>query len=225
MRTVNIKWNIFVYSLLILSISTSFYLSVMYSERNIDFIKMGKTINDLTNKNDELKKELTRLDPEIVKEQDFKLTIYKGLSSRFYRIVTSVYDVSKKYDINPYIIVGIMQTESAFNQYAQSFWRDGRPLAYGLMQIHLAVWRDPLLIDEDKIFDIEYNIELGAKIFRYYLDRAKGDVHKALHFYNNGENPNKFNNTEYKNNVIKKIGKYTEEEKLDEILQTINSEL
>ena len=42
-------------------------------------------------------------------------------------------------------------------------------------------------IDERRIFEIAYNLDLGCRIFKYYLTMANGDISKALFYYNNGE--------------------------------------
>ena len=82
-----------------------------------------------------------------------------------------------------------MQVESAFNPLALS-----TAGAYGLMQVHYAVWKDELQIEKSRIFDIEYNIGLGLKILKQYYDLANGNMDRALFLYNNGY---KYNNSGY----------------------------
>jgi soluble lytic murein transglycosylase-like protein len=107
----------------------------------------------------------------------------------FSDIVESVYTVSKQYNMNPTLVLGIIQVESNFNPSAVSSRG-----AYGLMQINHQVWKNELLIDKKKIFEIDYNIHLGLNILNRYLKISKGNLNQALHYYNNGF---KYNNTKY----------------------------
>ncbi len=82
-----------------------------------------------------------------------------------------------------------MQVESAFNPLAVS-----AAGAFGLMQVRYAVWKDELGIDRSRIFDVEYNIDLGLRILKQYQDIAGGNMRRALFLYNNGY---KYNNEGY----------------------------
>ncbi len=57
------------------------------------------------------------------------------------------------------------------------------PLAWGVMQINYAVWKDELNIDEDRIMEPGYNIELGCRILRQYLDDCNNEEILALNKY------------------------------------------
>jgi len=63
-----------------------------------------------------------------------------------------------------------------------------------LMQVLYTVWKDELRIDKSRIFDIEYNIDLGLQILRQYHDISGGNIRRALFLYNNGY---KYNNSGY----------------------------
>lgn len=99
----------------------------------------------------------------------------------FDQILEAVYRIAPKYGFNPELILKIIQIESAFKPNAVSSRG-----AYGLMQVNLTVWQDELRIDREKIFDIEYNIDLGLRILRHYYQTTHGDIKLALHHYNNG---------------------------------------
>ena len=115
-----------------------------------------------------------------------------ALASRFptfSRIVDTAFSKAHEYEFDPVLLMGIMEVESDFNPKAVS----GRG-AYGLMQVNIGVWKDELDIDRRRVFDIEYNIDLGLQILkRYFLETGK-NVIRALHLYNNGY---KYNNTAY----------------------------
>lgn len=141
-----------------------------------------KSVGDLNRKNNRLIEANKQL--SFLKYKEF---ILKSRYSKFSKIADVVYDKAKKYGFSPYLIMALIKTESNYNKFAQS------SVAYGLMQIHYRVWKDKLKIDLARIFDIEYNVELGCKILRHYMD-LDGDISKALFHYNNGY---LFNNTKY----------------------------
>ena len=70
------------------------------------------------------------------------------------------------------------------------------------MQVNLAVWQEELHIDKKKIFDVEYNIDLGLRILKHYYDLTKGDIKLALHHYNNDY---QYNNRAYVKNFPKQL--------------------
>ncbi|MCG2811184.1 MAG: lytic transglycosylase domain-containing protein [Candidatus Aminicenantes bacterium] len=107
----------------------------------------------------------------------------------FARIVDFAYKTSRRYGFHPNLVLSVMQVESAFDPLAVS-----TAGAYGLMQVRYAVWKDELNIDKNKIFDIEYNIELGLKILKQYHKVSEGNLSRTLFLYNNGY---KYNNSGY----------------------------
>jgi soluble lytic murein transglycosylase-like protein len=120
---------------------------------------------------------------------EYQSTIFQKKFPDFSEIVNITYNKSKFFGFHPNLILAVMQVESAFNPLALS-----TAGAYGLMQVHYAVWKDELKIDKNRIFEIEYNIGLGLKILRQYYDLSGGDIQRALFLYNNGY---KYKNTGY----------------------------
>ena len=96
-------------------------------------------------------------------------------------ILNSVWISSRKYDIPENLVLAVIHRESMFRSNARS------SVAYGLMQIHYAVWKDELELEEDRLWEIEYNIDKGCKILRMYYDEC-GDWGMALLWYCNGYN-------------------------------------
>lgn len=111
---------------------------------------------------------------------DFKIFAFEKKYPEFAKIVHRSFEEAKKNEISPYTVLSVIQVESNFDPQAKS------SVASGLMQINLSAWKDFFNIDEEKIFEIDYNITLGCKILRHYLDESKGDLAKALYLYNNG---------------------------------------
>jgi soluble lytic murein transglycosylase-like protein len=65
----------------------------------------------------------------------------------------------------------------------------------GLMQVDVKVWGKALNIDESRILEPSYNLDIALDILQHYYQRT-GDVWLALHWYNNGPS-GKHNNRRY----------------------------
>jgi soluble lytic murein transglycosylase-like protein len=81
--------------------------------------------------------------------------------------------------VAPELVLAVMDVESNFDRYAIS-----SASALGLMQI-MPFWvtevgRD----DKNALFDIRFNILLGCRILKYYLDLEDGDLVRGLGRYN-----------------------------------------
>ncbi|MEI6614812.1 MAG: transglycosylase SLT domain-containing protein [Chrysiogenales bacterium] len=111
----------------------------------------------------------------------FQENVYRLQTPEFAKITDSVFNQSRKYGFNPYLVMAIIFVESRFDRHAVS-----RAGAYGLMQINYAVWKDELKINFNKITQVDYNIELGLIILKSYLRETSGDMLQALILYNNG---------------------------------------
>ena len=173
--------------------------ATMFFAKNLD---LQKEIQKLQRSNVTLERNASKLNTsfknlkELNSVTDFKLFAFRALSHKFDSLLDIIFKISKEQKVDPYIVIGIIKTESYFNPKAQSYYKDGRKCAFGIMQINYSAWQKELDLDLDKIFDIEYNIIAGIKIFKHYLKLAKGDVHKALFYYNNGPG-NLYNNQKY----------------------------
>lgn len=133
---------------------------------------------------------------------DFKIFAFEKKYAEFAKIVNKAFEEAKKNKLSPYTVLSVIQVESNFDPSAKS------SVANGLMQINLAAWKNYFNIDEKRIHDIDYNITLGCKILRHYLEETNGDLSRALYLYNNGYG---FHNEKYvpkvKNNMFSKRNK------------------
>jgi soluble lytic murein transglycosylase-like protein len=117
--------------------------------------------------------------------QQFENKAFQLRFPNFSETIKTVYKKSNEYGFNPYLVMAMIQVESGFNPNAVS-----TAGAYGLMQVNYAVWKDELNIDFERIFEKEYNIDLGLKILKHYYDKANGNIFIALSRYCSGYNPN-----------------------------------
>ena len=90
---------------------------------------------------------------------------------------------SREYNLNPYLVMGVIRTESDFVSDAYSDY------AGGLMQLteETAAWNaEKLGIEVYDFMDPETNIMLGCHYLRYLIDNYSGVVNTALAAYNGG---------------------------------------
>lgn len=86
------------------------------------------------------------------------------------------------HEVNPYVIAAIAITESSLDYKAKS-----KVGAIGLCQI-MPFWIDILNIEkESNLYIPLININASVRIFKRYLEKAKGDIFLALSFYNAGQ--------------------------------------
>lgn len=80
--------------------------------------------------------------------------------------------------LNPDIVLAVIQVESAFEPYAISSVG-----AQGLMQV-MPFWRKEIGRDDDNLTHVLTNLRYGCRILQHYLQREKGNLMMALARYN-----------------------------------------
>ena len=91
----------------------------------------------------------------------------------------AVWYESKRAGLDPALVLGLVQVESAFRKYAIS-----KAGARGYMQV-MPFWAR--LIgdgDEKHLFHMQTNLRFGCVILRHYLELERGDLFLALGRYN-----------------------------------------
>lgn len=161
-----------------------------------ELIKENIELNSLTEKKS-MEIDLLNKKAEAFALISYRDNVVKKKYPAFSKIIEVVYNKSRKYGFEPDLIMSLIYTESSFKPKAVS--SQG---AYGLMQVNYSVWKEELQLDSSKMFDIEYNIEMGLKILKRYYDKSNGDIMRALHLYNNGY---RYNNTSYNKKVVTTI--------------------
>src|SRR5262245_5488819 len=78
----------------------------------------------------------------------------------------------------PGLIMAVMDVESRFNRWAVS-----SAGAVGLMQV-MPFWPSQLGMKRHQLTQVEANMRMGCAILRFYLQREKNDVRRALARYN-----------------------------------------
>ena len=94
-------------------------------------------------------------------------------------LLETVWYESKRAGLDPGLVMGLMQVESAFRKYATSVVG-----ARGYMQV-MPFWARTVGDgDASKLFQMQTNLRYGCSILRMYLDMEKGDLYMALGRYN-----------------------------------------
>ena len=94
-------------------------------------------------------------------------------------ILRTVHHEATRTDIAPELVLAVIEVESNFDRYAIS-----SSSALGLMQV-MPFWVEELGGDDKSdLFDVQYNILLGTRILKYYLDMEGGELIRALGRYN-----------------------------------------
>jgi soluble lytic murein transglycosylase-like protein len=92
-------------------------------------------------------------------------------------LVTVHYE-AKRAGLDPQLVLGLIQIESAFRKYAVS-----SAGARGYMQV-MPFWARLIGTAEHNLFHLRTNLRYGCTILRHYLDIENGDLFRALGRYN-----------------------------------------
>ena len=96
-----------------------------------------------------------------------------------FQILRAVHRNATSADLPPELVLAVIDVESGFDRFAIS-----RASALGLMQVMPFWTREVGEEDMNRLFDIDFNILLGCRILKYYLDMEDGDLIQALARYN-----------------------------------------
>lgn len=95
------------------------------------------------------------------------------------QILRTVHHEAARSNIAPELVLAVIQVESNFDRFAIS-----SSSALGLMQV-MPFWVHELGGDNpSELLDVQYNLLLGCRILKYYLDMENGELVRALGRYN-----------------------------------------
>lgn len=101
-------------------------------------------------------------------------------------ILRAVHYEANRAGLQPELVLAVIHIESRFDRFAIS-----RVGALGLMQV-MPFWLKELNQPDANLFDIGTNLRFGCTILKYYLDKEKGDLRKALARYNGSAGKRKY---------------------------------
>src|SRR4051812_32488841 len=105
-------------------------------------------------------------------------------------LLVTVHYEAKRAGLDPQLVLGLIQVESAFRKYAVS------PAgARGFMQV-MPFWVNAIGGGHDyNLFHLRTNLRFGCVILRHYIDIEKGDLYRALGRYNGSLGKPQYPNT------------------------------
>ncbi len=104
------------------------------------------------------------------------------------RLLIMIQYEATRADLNPQMVLGLIEVESAFRQYAVS-----NVGAKGLMQV-MPFWQRYIGNESHNLFDIRTNLRYGCTILRHYSNLENGNLHRALARYNGSLGSNRYPN-------------------------------
>lgn len=125
--------------------------------------------------------------------------LQKRMPDKGYRedFLTTVHYEATRAGLDPQLVLGLIQVESAFKKYAVS-----SAGARGYMQV-MPFWVNAIGNSDHNLFNLRLNLRYGCTILRHYLDVEQGNLFRALGRYNGSLGKEK-----YPNLVIGKQRKY-----------------
>lgn len=145
-----------------MSASVRAALSKAVSDQSTPFLAFA-TDSEARTWLDSMSHRLERRMPDRTLREDFLVTVH--------------YE-AKRAGLDPQMVLGLIQVESAFRKYAIS-----SASARGLMQV-MPFWIDVIGTRETNLFHLRTNLRFGCAILRHYLDMERGDLFRALGRYN-----------------------------------------
>ena len=111
---------------------------------------------------------------------DMSKRLKKRLPDQSYReeFLRSVHYEATRAGLDPQLVMGLIQVESAFKKYAVSSVG-----ARGYMQV-MPFWVKSIGSPDQNLFHLRLNLRYGCTILRHYLDIERGDLFRALGRYN-----------------------------------------
>jgi len=103
-----------------------------------------------------------------------RLRRYVKDDERRLELLRMIHAEAKRANIQPELVLAVIQTESAFDRFALSYVG-----AQGYMQV-MPFWKNEIGRPEDNLMDTRTNLRYGCTILKHYLDREKGDWIRAL---------------------------------------------
>lgn len=94
------------------------------------------------------------------------------------RLLIMIQYEAARADLNPQVILGLIEVESRFRQYAIS-----NVGAKGLMQV-MPFWQRYIGNENHNLFDVRTNLRYGCTILRHYNNIENGNLQRALARYN-----------------------------------------
>ena len=174
--------------LTVLPMLISPYIDKKNDEYKISLMQETMRLNNLSLEIYEKNKTITDQQTILMTDYALRQCSAKRLSSKErIELASIITEQAKLHNLDPLLIIALIQVESTFNPYAQS-----HKGAKGLMQLlpdtarYINKKTGQGMPENSNLFDTETNITLGTAYMEYLLNKTKGNLEYALAAYNMG---------------------------------------
>ena len=94
------------------------------------------------------------------------------------KLLRQIHHEASRANLHPELVLAVIDVESNFDRFAIS-----TAGAQGLMQV-MPFWLKEIGQPRDSLFNVRTNLRMGCTILKYYLEKEKGDLTRALARYN-----------------------------------------
>ena len=108
------------------------------------------------------------------------------------KLLRQIHHEASRANLHPELVLAVIDVESNFDRYAIS-----TAGAQGLMQV-MPFWLKEIGQPRDSLFNVRTNLRMGCTILKYYLEKEKGDLTRALARYNGSLGRYKYPNKVFK---------------------------
>lgn len=108
------------------------------------------------------------------------------------KLLRQVHREASRAKLHPELVLAVIDVESNFDRFAIS-----KAGAQGLMQV-MPFWLKEIGQPRDSLFNVRTNLRMGCTILKYYLNKEKGDLTRALARYNGSLGRYKYPNKVFK---------------------------
>ena len=107
-------------------------------------------------------------------------------------LLRDIHAAAAKAELPPELVLSVIEVESHFNRFAVS-----SAGAQGMMQV-MPFWKKEIGRPDDNLTINQTNFAYGCRILQFYLQREKGQLHKALARYNGSVGRRTYSNKVYR---------------------------
>ena len=134
-----------------------------------------------------------RYDAEVwLVDMSNRLTRFVDAPEHRLELLRQIHAAASRAELPPELVLSVIEVESHFDRFAIS-----RVGAQGMMQV-MPFWKDEIGRPDDNLTQNKTNFEYGCRILQFYLQREKGQLHKALARYNGSVGSRKYSNKVYR---------------------------
>lgn len=94
------------------------------------------------------------------------------------QLLKLIHAEARRVDLPPELVLAVIEVESNFDR-----WAISKAGARGLMQV-MPFWLNEIGKPSDNLFNTHTNLRMGCTILRFYLDKERGNLIRALGRYN-----------------------------------------